>query len=295
MHPVTETMTPIGRTRGERRRGWLAAVAGTLAVHVLVAWLATLAPAPRPEVEPRKPKKPIAARVVPARKPLPKTPVVIPVVAKPAEPKPPVAVAPPVAQPPPVAPPPEVANAPPPEAAPAGSPAPTPKRSGGRTLTGKGKAAGVETAAKDGKGRVADFGDYDSDAGAGSATPVPDAPAANRDMRSERDTAPVAPPPPEVAKAPEKAKPVKLSPPVPKSRPSGRFPPGVPRSAQPLRVVLSLSVSETGEVESVKVVSGQGPELDAEARRLALTITFTPARRGDQTVPMTIPWTVTFK
>jgi TonB family protein len=69
----------------------------------------------------------------------------------------------------------------------------------------------------------------------------------------------------------------------------------VPRSSQPLRVVLSLSVSETGEVTSVKVVSGQGPELDAEARRLALTIDFEPARRGDRAVPMTIPWTVTFK
>lgn len=298
MHLVAEDMSAVERG-GERRRTWAAAIAGTVAVHVLIAWLATLAPAPKPEVEPPKPRKPIAARVVPAKRAPPKTPVVVPVVPKPVVPEPPKPVAPPVAPPPPAmppaSPPPEVAKSPPSEPAPAGSPAPPPKRSGGRTLTGKGKAAGTKTTVKDGKGRVADFGDYDSTAGAGSVAPVPDSPAPKKDGRSERESAPAAPPPPKTVEAPVKPKPEKLVPPVPKSRPAGRFPPGVPRSSQPLRVVLSLSVSATGEVESVKVVSGQGPELDAEARRLALTITFEPARRGDKAVAMTIPWTVTFK
>jgi protein TonB len=163
------------------------------------------------------------------------------------------------------------------------------KRGPGRTLTSKsGRAAPAATPS--GGGRVLDMGEWDASAGPGDS----------RSTEREEPAAPSTSPTPGNGNgngpaATNQKRRGKLMPPKPLSRPAGKYPAGSARAAGPVDVVLTLRVTAIGRVGSVKVVRSGGPALDKEARRVVRGVRFEPATRGGEPVPMTIPWTVTFR
>ena len=167
------------------------------------------------------------------------------------------------------------------------------RRAPGRTLTSQKGTSAPASEAPEGRGGALDLGAWDPTAGRGDSSRVPEPAGPGIDRPPvgsppSADSSSAAPPAPE-------RKVEALVPPRPLSRPSGRYPAGVPRSAGPAVVQLSLQVSATGEVLSATILSGQSDRLNAEARRLALTIKFKPGRRGQVAVAMRVPWRVTFR
>lgn len=173
------------------------------------------------------------------------------------------------------------------------------KRRPGRTLISNRKGAPA-TSAPSGSGGAVELGEWSPGAPAPSPSDVErggdEDGSAGGDVDRSGGAGPSAPSPATgTVPAPPK-KPVKLVPPKPLSRPKGRYPPGVARSsAGPVRVVLTLKVDTKGRVTGATVVRGAGGALNAAATKLARSIRFEPARRGDKAVAMSIPWTVIYE
>jgi len=60
-------------------------------------------------------------------------------------------------------------------------------------------------------------------------------------------------------------------------------------------VILEVALSETGEVGPIAVVKSIGPAIDMAAVDAVRKWKFTPAKRGDQAVPVLFMLTLNFK
>ena len=253
------------------RRRLLVAGLATVVLHGGLALLAVLLPAQASEAPATPRPKPVSARFLPAPKPA--EPVVQ--ANPPRQPDPPPAESAKVQVPPP-----------PGARRPVASKR-NPPSLRGKTLVAKASAAGAQPAAvADGSGSPAAVGGTEADSGGPVGGPAGDVPG----PAAEPAVPPPEPPPPQVEPAREV-----LVPPEPLQRPVGRYPPGLLRPDTPVRVVLIVEVSATGQAISARVTASAGAELDEEAIRVAKSITFRPATRGGRPVALSIPWVVTFR
>jgi protein TonB len=73
------------------------------------------------------------------------------------------------------------------------------------------------------------------------------------------------------------------------------YPESARRSALEGDVRMEIVVSETGQVEEVKVLRSAGNGFDEAAERLVRRFRFRPAVRNGKAVPARIPWTYKFR
>ncbi len=86
------------------------------------------------------------------------------------------------------------------------------------------------------------------------------------------------------------------APPSPKKAIKPDYPRGARQRGEEGDVVIELHLSARGRVERVSIVTSSGfPELDDAALRAIKSARFTPAKRGDASVPSTARMTLTFR
>ncbi len=91
--------------------------------------------------------------------------------------------------------------------------------------------------------------------------------------------------------APEK---VVIKPPKPKNQVQGTYPPEHRDLGRVVRVSLQLRVDAEGNVVDAKVLQGDLPAFDAEAKRAVAALKFVPATRNGTPIPYPVKWTVVF-
>jgi TonB family protein len=93
------------------------------------------------------------------------------------------------------------------------------------------------------------------------------------------------------ATEPEK---VVIKPPKPKNQVQGTYPPEHRDLGRVVRVSLQLQVDAEGNVVDAKVLKGDLPAFDEEAKRTVRGLRFEPATRNGTPIPYPVKWTVVF-
>lgn len=91
--------------------------------------------------------------------------------------------------------------------------------------------------------------------------------------------------------APEK---VVIKPPKARNQVQGTYPPEHRDLGRVVRVSLHLQVDAEGNVTDAKVLKGDLPAFDAEAKRAVAGLKFVPATRNGMPIPYPVKWTVVF-
>jgi TonB family protein len=115
------------------------------------------------------------------------------------------------------------------------------------------------------------------------------------DARGWKKKAPDAPTGPVgdgAAPAPERR--VVVVPPKPLNDVKGRYPDELRDENRIVRVELLLKVDATGTVADARVLKGDKPPFDAESKRTAAQLRFSPATRDGAPIPYELKWTVVF-
>jgi TonB family protein len=87
---------------------------------------------------------------------------------------------------------------------------------------------------------------------------------------------------------------VVIKPPKPKNQVQGTYPPEHRDLGRVVRVSLQLQVDAEGNVIDAKVLKGDLPAFDAEAKRAVAGLRFVPATRNGKPIPYPVKWTVVF-
>lgn len=87
---------------------------------------------------------------------------------------------------------------------------------------------------------------------------------------------------------------VVIKPPKPKNQVQGVYPPEHRDLGRVVRVSLQLQVDADGNVVESKILKGDLPAFDAEARRAVAGLKFVPATRNGTPIPYPVKWTVVF-
>ena len=115
------------------------------------------------------------------------------------------------------------------------------------------------------------------------------------DARGWKKKAPDAPTGPVgdgAAPAPERR--VVVVPPKPLNDVKGRYPDELRDENRIVRVELLLKVDASGTVADARVLKGDKPPFDAESKRTAAQLRFSPATRDGAPIPYELKWTVVF-